>query len=318
MTPTTRKDTTPPPFQLSRRLSVAKSTPRPKGLNLNTVSPSPSLKHPSTPDTYGPQSWHEQVHSFEYDVTIPTTKELEKISLNEQLRYLALKEMSVVEINDAINTLKGKLQEAEDDVASLRRVVQQSLFRETRLNSPATHSDLETGSRIWNNLSKPLTFIQQLDSLINTEFEKALAMDQDTLHAHSKGHQPRKRPGRAAPSPLRDKSNTIARESHKNLAVDDDMFHTVSSSIWLFVNDVKTNIISSQDEKTPACEVRTSSKLPGTGNYSKPSITHGMPQATLQMSPEKPMSDEDKVDLSIYSSMRRGKRGQRDSARHAA
>lgn len=313
MSSTTRKDTTPPPFQLSRRLSVAKSSPRPKGLNLNTVSPSPNLKHSCTPDTYGPQSWHELVHSFEYDVSIPPPQELEKISLNEQLRYLALKEMSVVEINDAINTLKGKLQEAEDDVASLRRVVQQSLFRETRLNSPATPSELETGSRIWNNLSKPLTFIQQLDSLINTEFEKALALDQqDTLHAHPKGQHTIKRPSRAAPSPLRDKSNTMTRENHKSLAVDDDMFHTVSSSIWLFVNDVKTNIISSQDEKAPTCEVITTPKLPCTKKNSKPSMTRGISQTALKTSTGKPTSDEDKVDLSIYSSMRRGKRVQRD------
>ncbi|ODV64705.1 hypothetical protein HYPBUDRAFT_154304 [Hyphopichia burtonii NRRL Y-1933] len=67
---------------------------------------------------------------LKFDVPLPLSEHLQTLEIDDQLRLLALKEMSVVEIRDNINNLNNKLNRNEKELHRLREVIQKSLYRE--------------------------------------------------------------------------------------------------------------------------------------------------------------------------------------------
>lgn len=280
---------------------------------------------------------------LKYDLPLPLTEQLMGLDIDDQLRLLALKEMSIVEIKDSIGNLTSKLQRNENELHSLREVIQRSLYKE--LNSSSSKLKKETlsngfvtrpqrqnsnpreeaiastknrsrrrtlsssssgvppvllsqqlsqntdkqsrrDSTLWSNLSKPLNLIQQFDSMLQHEFEKSMIPQKNqegsdkTMDSHKSRHSEDSTSSLGSiSSPLNSKSKSVTgkqsndeldryfaqqstsgaskdkpdgvvpMESHMN---SDDMIQAVSSSIWSFVNDVKTNVLSSlADEDVP-------------------------------------------------------------------
>ncbi|CUM52085.1 unnamed protein product [Debaryomyces tyrocola] len=293
----------------------------------------------STPDSPIPSASEE----LKYDLPLPLTEQLMGLDIDDQLRLLALKEMSIVEIKDSIGNLTSKLQRNESELHSLREVIQRSLYKE--LNSSSSKLKKETlsngfvtrpqrqnsnpreeaiastknrsrrrtlsssssgvppvllsqqlsqntdkqsrrNSTLWSNLSKPLNLIQQFDSMLQHEFEKSMIPQQNqegsnkTIDSHKSRHSEDSVSSvGSVSSPLNSKSKSftekqsndeldqyfalqsasdtskdkrdglVSTENHMN---SDDMIQAVSSSIWSFVNDVKTNVLSSlADEEVP-------------------------------------------------------------------
>lgn len=215
------------------------------------------------------------------ETALPSTEQLLHLGMDEQLRLLALQEMNVVEIKDHIANLETKLKKHEAELHRLREVIQKSLYKEmaagndseprdaavrsTRRRrtlslgkapiidpqgtvhtedkatappqaltsvppgSAGAHtnprSSVPSSSSIWSNLSRPLNLIQQFDTMLQTEFERSLAPQvsprrlEDSFSGGS--------------SPLKDKSQLY-----------EDKISTVSLSIWSFVSDVRTNVMS--------------------------------------------------------------------------
>lgn len=156
---------------------------------------------------------------------------VEKWDIDDQLRLLALKERSLVETKYQISELNFKLKSKELELHNLRQVIQSSLYksksnknpREEAINSTRTRRRTLSGSvnvepppaqdsKLWNGLQKPLNFLNQVDAMLLNEFEKSLRPSDDS-------------------------------QSYK-----DDVFQSVSTSLWSFVNDVKTNVMSSLTE----------------------------------------------------------------------
>lgn len=274
--------------------------------------------------------------------------------------------MAVVEIKDGISNLEQKLNSTELDLAQLRRLIQRSLYREmsvagtaslplestitatrsgetTATRAPALASshceELNRLSKIWNNLAKPITFIQLLDSLIQTEIEKSLAADdgptlprvppppQKTMHS------PRPKPNanrvfRKASSsrPLKDTTNTHSGQDWSLLSKaiyhdsSEDMFQAVSTSLWTFVNDMKTNMLASLNESPGLAPSPT---FHGNAAGDRKADVELLDKCAnesdlIDLSPEEEEQEENEeqeeeeeeeelVDLSMYSSMRRKK-----------
>lgn len=108
-----------------------------KGLNIFAVSPLPfkgatpvdfpktHLRNPSytSQASLQPEGAKDELqrynsngtHDLRYDLPLPSTDKLVAMDIDEQLRYLALKEMCVVEIKDHISNLNNKLNEHEKE-----------------------------------------------------------------------------------------------------------------------------------------------------------------------------------------------------------
>lgn len=182
----------------------------------------------------------------------------------------------------------------------------------------------DRASKLWTNLAKPISFIQLLDSLIQNEIEKSLAAD-DTPPVHpvrKQKHSPRTKPSlnrtkTLTPHPLKDTTNTHSQDwSLTKLAYQDsseDMFQAVSTSLWTFVNDMKTNMLSSLNETpgTPPLCPRDDGKREKAAVSINDSdlidLSQEIEEEEEEKETEKTKDDEDLVDLSIYSSMRRKK-----------
>ena len=276
-----------------------------------------------------------------YDVPLPLVEQLVGLDIDDQLRLLALKEMTIVEIKDSIANLNSKLDKQEKEVHKLREIIQRSLYKELsgagsntsyntaelvknrqrknsnprdeaiastrsrarrRTLSSSSHPTLSpirdsTGSsqpvaedskssKLWNNLSKPLTLLQQFDTMLQNEFEKSLAnSSRDSgVGAVTSTHKPRNSEDSitsvgSASSPLRAKSTKNANyeqliptvslnsangnesEKYAFKRSSEEVLQTVSSSIWSFVNDVKTNVLSSLAEEDLRLNNHSSSSL---------------------------------------------------------
>ncbi|RLV89545.1 Topoisomerase I damage affected protein 11 [Spathaspora sp. JA1] len=273
--------------KLSRSASL-----RTKGLNIYAVSPIATTPTPTKPKTPIPnsapkQTSHESTKpDLKYDVALP--EKLSTLKIEEQLRLLALKEMSIVEIKDSIKTLHSKLALHEQELYKLRKSIQSSLHKEitntvtaaatttaskqprtSRSNSKPTSNkprvlqESNAANSLWNGISKPLNM---LDTYLQQEFEKSIIPEQhqhqqqQQQHIASQTHKLTTHRSHSSSqgsyssigsntSPLRGKSktmNTTHNPSHnRHSFVTDDMIQTVSSSIWSFVNDVKSNVLSS-------------------------------------------------------------------------
>lgn len=332
---------------------------RNKGINFNTVSPELHRSKRSasqTHDTSRSRSTtkretdpkQEKPNRLHYEFNLPNAEQLSALSIDEQLRLLALKEMAVVEIKDGISDLEQKLHSTELDLAQLRRLIQRSLYMEMSVagtaNTPrdsnppaaketsaltrASPEEPDGLSTIWSNLAKPLTFIQQLDTLIQNEMEKPLATD-DRPKPHSSASLKHKTKSSlrakttssrttrktSACRPLRDTTNTISAEDWAQVpkaAYDDnseDMFQAVSTSLWTFVNDVKTNMLASLNDTAgpvsnpPLRDTIATDHKP----RKKPAETTFSDPRLIDSSPADEENEDDRLDLSMYSSMRRKK-----------
>lgn len=322
-----------------RRSTVSSKGPsaRTKGLNFNVaISPAVSTTSPPVESSRRIQSSHSDSHAnylnqsstddLKYDLQIPLPEKLYNLDIEEQLRLLALKEMSIVETKDSISDLTNKLRRYERELHQLREVIQRSLYREINAsgkdtlasnltssnNAPqrrnsanpreeAIASTKSGGSRrrnisvssigrrsfeaetephqssdnrkskIWTNLSKPLTLIQQFDNMLQNEFERSLIPNIPTSEeVENRGHFPRSSQDSNSTSssmlsPLKFKVDH-SKSSITNLdelnydtthdsvtpkaeRTDDDMFQAVSTSLWSFVNDVKQNVLASLGEE---------------------------------------------------------------------
>lgn len=379
---------TPPSKQYTiRKESVTRpSSTRSKGINFNTVSPYYTTTSQPTPTANASCSGDSDISAsspnpltsaapasteFHYDYPLPATHQLASMDIDEQLRLLALKEMTQVEVNDRINTLKSKLNSVDSDIRKLREIIQKSLYKEMSLQQlaprqrqvsnpreealqsmktgrrrssslvPRTSADLDSArkdqtekhqlSSLWNNLSKPITFIHQLDNIIHTEMERSLNNDKlssDDPHAHhSSSNQRTESPQRLLPDSEPSPSKSKFPESPEKLTVDldkyfpksentaqqyippqtEDMFLSVSSSIWSFVNEVKTNVMATVADEPVASKPNTQETVSLLDN-----LDGGSPLNLIEITePSSPLSesdaDKDEVDLTIYSSMRRKK-----------
>ncbi|KAI3402738.2 TDA11 [Candida oxycetoniae] len=265
--------------------------------DLSGVSPMPSLSEVTGGSEYG----DDKLPILKHEISLPSKKDLLKMSIDEQLRVLALKEMCVVEIKDQIQNLNSKLANHEAELHSLREIIQRSLYQDLRgvaSNTAATlgrqrtnsnprdqaieslrtkrrsisnggidiesrsqlqsqsqsqdHTSENSKSKIWSGLTKPFNLLQQFDTLLQNEFEKSLIMT-DKKSVPSNSNQTRTSEDSANSegsilSPLRSKTPNTLRGAYKDRK-SEDMLQTVSSSIWSFVNDVKTNVLSSLSEE---------------------------------------------------------------------
>lgn len=322
---------TPPsrPLLITQRSVTRSGSVRSKGINFNTVSPTPGNRSKThVPRTLPKELQASQLNFKEsgsptrdrtslIDCPLPLQQELRTLSIDDQLRLLALKEMAVVAINDSINTLKMKLDSTQKDLLQLRSVIQKSLYKEvhrqnqkrpsgpsnsTRHGQVSHAPDLhDQNSTIWSNLSKPIGFLQHLDTLIQTEMEKSLGSpeptkDQKRVHKTHKQHSQNPTDLLEEPLPV-DIDKYLPPTQSSKYKDTDDMFQAVSSSLWSFVSEVKTNMISSLADHPQPYEEEDTDEHEDTINLIDMSDT----------SLAKDTEEEDKLDLSIYSSMRQQK-----------
>lgn len=175
-------------------------------------------------------------------------------------------------------------------------------------SQPQNKSMEDHSSKLWTNLAKPITFIQNLDQMLLHEFEKSLLEEPTTINQ------------RESQSGLDNGSNQFRQLMDSKLTGvynrenSDDMFQAVSNSLWGFVNDMKTNMVSSlvpepwpthttenhritsqnlQSDKVKMADL-VSPKQPQDQNDRESSVD------LLEFSDE----EEETVDLSMYSAMR--------------
>lgn len=141
----------------TKNTSLTHSNSRTKGINFNTVSPISSRM--STPRKASHLSISDQnnkstdplrltgekngiksasflsSHDLKPENSNISTKQLSKLTIDEQLRLLALKEMSLVELKDTIADLNSKLRLSEKELQRFRQTIQRNLYREMQISS---------------------------------------------------------------------------------------------------------------------------------------------------------------------------------------
>lgn len=211
-----KKDTQYKGFNLNLNLSITpEGTPIKNVTNISGgggISKSTSGS-PSKEDTSGG-----------VDLILPSIERLLSMEIDDQLRLLALTEMNIVDVKDNIRKLQLKLQQQEQDVMKLRKIIQRSLYRElsTAQNALVTRPDLnrvkgttstltspksatttnnnkskELQSLIWAKLSNTINMVQQFDDKLLSEFENSLKLEA----------QPQKKPNDNKTSPIQHKNN---------------------------------------------------------------------------------------------------------------
>lgn len=178
-------------------ISLSKRDSQYKGFNLNlnlSISPenTPTKKltgrSPGVSATASPS----KDDSSTNETVLPSMETLLGMEIDEQLRLLALTEMNIVNVKDNIRKLQEKLQQQEQNVARLRKLIQRSLYRElssaqnalvkrpsrvapNEKNKPSQESsNPELQSMIWAKLSNTISMMQQFDNKLLTEFENSL------------------------------------------------------------------------------------------------------------------------------------------------
>lgn len=184
------------------------------------------------------------------------------------------------------------------------------LQREPAVSTPGL---VEKTSNLWLNLSKPITFIQQIDTMLQNEFEKSLAGDaaQQPNTPLQRLQKPKEATSASQdPAPFQDKAlvdllpvdldKHFAKTENAEPRLNDDIFQAVSSSLWSFVSDVKTNMMSSLEGEDGIRKQEFQFNL---DNGSAFSVTeHTEPSSPIDY---RNSDDEDEVDFSMYSTMRR-------------
>ncbi|ODQ77475.1 hypothetical protein BABINDRAFT_10115 [Babjeviella inositovora NRRL Y-12698] len=194
---------------------------------------------------------------------------IEGLDMNDQLRLLAMKEMSIVEMRDNIKALTETLQRLETELHDLKQLVQRSLYKEmvpvgrknlqqklqtdseeeldpraaairltrnrrsSSLTSPQKPKPVKTRdpeSKRFSFLAKPLDLLNQFDTMLQNEFEKSLSVRDENFTEASAA------------------SDDLAELSFTTPPDQPDVMNTVSNSIWSFVSEVKTNLMQYQEE----------------------------------------------------------------------
>ncbi|WEJ94919.1 topoisomerase I damage affected protein 1 [Yamadazyma tenuis] len=322
-----------PVFPSAKTINLSRKNPksrsnsvRSKGIGLNlavspaSISPNPnnnpavfgSTSSPGTvshlsqvpedpvsrSDSTSPSVHGGPISELKYDIPLPSMAEVSDLDIEGQLRLLALREMSIVEIKDSIASLNSKLQHHENELRKLREVIQKSLYMELsnsqnhegrrRNDSNSTQEALANSKShrgklslsqdkpdyskdkggLWSSLSKPLSLIQQLDTMLQNEFEKSLTSPPPNQQTHPvRRHKTRLSEDSTSsvssvPSPLQSRSG---RNDPVNLdgyiegdetkpKGPEDMMQVVSSSLWSFVSEIRNNVLNSmndEDETSP-------------------------------------------------------------------
>ncbi|KAG5418974.1 TDA11 [Candida metapsilosis] len=314
--PGTRSDPEQRPTPKSRGLNVfavsplgARNMQRTQSNESNTSQTSASTRRrssmmsntqlPLLPESEADSNTSRSSPTPNYDIPLPSNEQLLQMSIDEQLRILALKEMAIVQRKEQIQNLHKKLrsEEAASNTANKsnrqrtnsnpRDQAIESIKAKRRSSSGATQQlesspveDNKRSSKIWSGLTKPLNMLQQFDTMLQNEFEKSLVLDkerqqqQEQQTRHPEQHiqqqhlqrQSARDPNRvsyqsrssedsmnsnsAITSPLQSgTSQTLSEYRNNQDRHSDDMIHTVSASIWSFVNDVKENVLASLNEE---------------------------------------------------------------------
>ncbi|KAK6454862.1 topoisomerase I damage affected protein 11 [Scheffersomyces xylosifermentans] len=114
----------------SHRKSMSTSSTLPEVDETDPVGPSDGYTYqPSHQPSTSPASYN-NYEELRYDMPLPSVEHLVTLDIDEQLRLLALKEMSVVEIKDSISEMNNKLSKHEKEVHKLREIIQRSLYKE--------------------------------------------------------------------------------------------------------------------------------------------------------------------------------------------
>ncbi|CAI5759459.1 unnamed protein product [Candida verbasci] len=271
-----------------------------------------------------------------FDLPLPSHSELMKMEIDEQLRLLAFKEMLIVEIKDSINNLNQKLLSHESELHHLREVIQKSLYQELktdqsqqkiktrqrqnsnpreeaiaaigtrkRSSSNQNDNDNEKESKLWSGLAKPLNYLSQFDNMLQNEFEKSLINNEQKQHQSRLSEDSISSSGSAS-SPLRQKTRKAKAKQSQQSQSHDDMIQTVSSSIWSFVNEVKSNVLSSLNEPETNNNLKPVYNLDNGSAVSltnKPETNNSDDENLLNpiMSDNDNIdNDDDKIDFSIY------------------
>lgn len=147
--------------QLFHEPSLSCSKSRSKGINLKTVSPILTSKATFSKRTPLSGLSHSYSHNIKINskslltaekplldpqrLNLPgnanqdpvniSSKLLLKLTIDEQLRLLALKEMSVVELKDTIAALNHKLHHSEKELQKFRQTIQRNLYREMEISA---------------------------------------------------------------------------------------------------------------------------------------------------------------------------------------
>lgn len=358
----------------TKNTSLSRSNSRTKGINFNTVSPiSSKITTPRKSSCLSNSDQSNRIndslrlaaekiepgsgpllssHDLKPESTNISSKQLSKLTIDEQLRLLALKEMSLVELKDTIADLNAKLRLSEKELQRFRQTIQRNLYREMQISSVdhliqkrdlpvsnvektpsnsssarsrsrpsvrrASRTDCENDSKtkikatepvhlkepirspkmhaesdassLW---SKPIAFIQNLDSMIQNEVDKAPLKHPDFRNSPkhlshrtqypSNGEHVRREPGALASL----YANSGSLESFKETLAEtipfkdpEVMLQTVSNSLWSFMNEVKQNVLA--PSMSPELTIKSDF------------------DALLDFASD----EEDIVDLSIYSKMR--------------
>lgn len=166
------------------------------------------------------------------------------LSLDEQIRILALREMAVVELSDQISELQGSLEKLRSETLHLRNLIKKTVH--TQIAADATpHLSSQNQASIhplWENLSRPLNMLLQFDLLLQAEIEKSMA---PTTVREPKSRRPSSdlKPFKNnSVIPLNSAQITTSSPEQWNKEL---LLQNVSSSIYSFVNDVKTNVMVS-------------------------------------------------------------------------
>lgn len=227
---------------------------------------------------------------------------------------------------------------ASTRIGARRRTLSSSSNNIPQINTQEAASDKRL-SGLWSNLSKPLNMIQLLDTMLQNEFEKSLLPDtankanptNKSTHkpepsrpyrsrklSLSRTHHPRhsedsiSSPGSSIPSPLKSK------ESNSRIDLDhffppsdtfytrnqEDMLQSVSSSIWTFVNDVKSNVLSSLGEEGEK-HSKESDPIYNLENGSTVSVEDSPDNTLKQTDLQVSEGSDEEVDLTMYSLLRR-------------
>lgn len=142
--------------------------------------------------------------------------------LNGSLRTLAAKEMRVTELRDKLKMIQQELDIEEAELEKLRGTIGSTIYREMSPNPSngkvvphMAAKDVQTKKEsIW---SKPVSFLNQFDQILQNEIEK---LNKDAYTTSTK---------------------------HSTASTSDDMLNSVSNSLWNFVSDVKHGLLGEEE-----------------------------------------------------------------------
>ncbi|QPG73396.1 hypothetical protein FOA43_000706 [Brettanomyces nanus] len=204
--------------------------------------------------------------------------------LSDRFRLLASKEMEILEIKNAIKELDNRKSMLEFEIKDLKVNLERELIRNVarqhdedkpntvtlapktartrskiEMHTPNQVNDLtarhtshagisttgEHNGQSW--ISRPISFLQQFDSLISQEFDKLQISDpvREKLRLaqedrYRKDHQSRRL---RSPKDLSKKEISSPLKSLADDSTPSDIMQSVSQHLWSFVNDVKSNLL---------------------------------------------------------------------------